>query len=61
MAIKPTGAYSEKVDTGLVTELRAGPLIESIFIPPTRPHLGGQCFRGYLRLRENLAHPNQVA
>ena len=61
MTYEPRGAYSEKVDTGLVTELRARLLIESIFIPPTGPHLGGQCFRGYLRLRENLARLKQVA
>ncbi|MEA2863047.1 MAG: hypothetical protein QOC84_1003 [Bradyrhizobium sp.] len=61
MTIKPTGAYSAKVDTGLVTELGASPLIESILLPLTGFPLGGQCFRGYLRFRDNFARPNQVA
>jgi hypothetical protein len=61
MTIKPTGAYSAKVDSGLVTELRASPLIESILLPLTGFPWGGRCFRGYLRLRDDFARPNQVA
>lgn len=61
MTSEPRGAYSAKVDTGLVTKLRARLLIEGIFIPLTGFHLGGPCFRGYSCLRENFARPKPIA
>jgi hypothetical protein len=61
MTSEPTGAYSAKVDTGLVTALRASILIESILVPLTGFHLGGRGFRGYSRRSESFASPEQIA
>jgi hypothetical protein len=61
MTSEPTGAYSAKVDNGLVTALRANILIESILLPPTGFHLGGRGFRRCARQSESFASPKQIA
>jgi hypothetical protein len=58
MTSERTGAYSAKGDTGWVTELGASTLIESILLPLTGFHSGGQGFR---RRSEIFASPKQIA
>jgi hypothetical protein len=61
MAFELTGACSAKVDSGLATESGESILIESILLPLTGFHLGGQGFCGCARRGGDFASPKQIA
>jgi hypothetical protein len=64
MTTELAGAYFANANNGFATGIRAGLMIESIFLTPTGFHLGGKCTDAQhrpSRLRESAACHQLIA
>jgi len=61
MTTEPAGTYFANANNGSATGIRAGLLIESIFLTPTGFHLARKCADGQSRLRESAACQQLIA
>jgi len=64
MMTEPAGAYFANANSGFAPGIRAGLLIESIFLTPTGFHLARKCSdaqHDQLRLRESAACHQLIA
>jgi hypothetical protein len=61
MTTEPADACFANANNGFATGIRAGLMIESIFLTPTGFNLAGKCSNAQSRLRENAACHQLIA
>jgi hypothetical protein len=61
MTTEPDDACFANANNGFATGIRAGLMIESIFLTPTGFNLAGKCSNAQSRLRENAACHQLIA
>jgi hypothetical protein len=61
MTTEPADACFANANNGFATGIRAGLMIESIFLTPTGFNLAGKCSNAQSRLRENAACHQSIA